>query len=162
MAEPTLNTSTSASGRRQLASLLPATLKRLLAVAIGLAGFMLADTLYLLLVRLADRVGLDPFALDEATLPPFYQVLLLAHTGAGLLLAVLMAAFLIAHLPRVWRRFHHEAAWTGVPYAAVGVGGPGGPGGGPPGCGAIAPAGCGGCTAGRRCWRWPAMRRTGR
>ncbi|MYD12649.1 MAG: tetratricopeptide repeat protein [Gemmatimonadetes bacterium] len=122
MAEPTLNTSTSASGRRQLASLLPATLKRLLAVAVGLAGFMLADTLYLLLVRLADRVGLDPFALDEATLPPFYQVLLLAHTGAGLLLAVLMAAFLIAHLPRVWRRFHHEAAWTGVPYAAVGVG----------------------------------------
>ncbi len=82
---------------------------------------MLADTLYLLLVRLADRVGLEPFALGAASLPRFYQVLLLAHTGAGLVLAVLMAAFLVAHLPRVWRRYHHSAALTGAPYVAAGA-----------------------------------------
>ena len=109
------------TARRRLSSLLPPALKRLLALAVALAGFMLADTLYLLLVRLSDRVGLEPFALGAASLPHLYQVLLLAHTGAGLLLAALMAAFLVAHLPRVWRRYHDEAAWTGVPYAALGA-----------------------------------------
>ncbi len=121
MPERTLNSSAQGGARRPLASLLPPTLRRLLAVAVGLAGFMLADTLYLLLVRLADRVGLEPFALGAASLPRFYQVLLLAHTGAGLVLAVLMAAFLVAHLPRVWRRYHHSAALTGAPYVAAGV-----------------------------------------
>ena len=106
---------------RRLPTLLSPALKRLLAVAIALSGFMVADTLYLLLVRLADRVGLEPFALGAASMPHFYQVLLLAHTGAGLLLAGLMAVFLVAHLPRVWRRYHAEAAWTGVSQAAVGV-----------------------------------------
>ena len=106
---------------RRLPTLLSPALKRLLAVAIAVSGFMVADTLYLLLVRLADRVGLEPFALGAASLPHFYQALLLAHTGAGLLLAGLMAAFLIAHLPRVWRRYHAEAAWTGASQAAVGL-----------------------------------------
>ena len=109
------------TARRRLPTLLSPALKRLLAVAVAVAGFMLADTLYLLLVRLADRVGLDPFSLGVASLPHFYQTLLLAHTGAGLLLAGLMAAFLVTHLPAVWRRYHHEAAWTGVPYAVLGT-----------------------------------------
>ncbi|MCY4574066.1 MAG: tetratricopeptide repeat protein [Gemmatimonadetes bacterium] len=122
MQERTLNRNVQGSAGRSSSSLLPPTLERLLAVAVGLAGFVLADTLYLLLVRLADRVGLEPFALGAASLPRFYQVLLLAHTGAGLVLAVLMAAFLVAHLPRVWRRYHHSAALTGAPYAAIGVG----------------------------------------
>ena len=121
MPKRTLNRSAREGGRRPLASLLPPVLKRLLAVAVGLAGFMLADTLYLLMVRLADHVGLEPFALGAASLPFLYQALLLAHTGAGLLLAVLMAAFLVAHLPRVWRRYHHSAARTGAPYAAAGA-----------------------------------------
>ena len=107
--------------RRQLPTLLSPAQKRLLALALVLAGFMLADTLYLLLVRLADHIELDPFALGAASLPDFYQALLLAHTGAGLLLAALMAAFLVWHLPAVWRRYHSKAAWTGVPYAALGI-----------------------------------------
>ena len=93
----------------------------MLALAIALAGFMLADTLYLLLVRLAGRVGLQPFALGPESLPHLYQILLIAHTGAGLLLSVLMVLFLVAHLPRVWVRYHREAAWTGAPYAVFGV-----------------------------------------
>ena len=120
MGEPTLNGGGSA--RRRMPSLLPPALQRLLAAAVGLAGFMLADTVYLLLVRLADRVELEPFALGATSLPRIYQVLLLAHTGVGLLLAALMVVFLVAHLPRVWRRYHPEAAWTGAPYAAIGVG----------------------------------------
>ncbi len=107
--------------RRQLPTLLSPAQKRLLALALVLAGFMLADTLYLLLVRLADHIELDPFALGAASLPDFYQALLLAHTGAGLLLAALMAAFLVWHLPAVWRRYHSKAVWTGVPYAALGI-----------------------------------------
>ena len=71
---------------RQPPSLLPPILRRLLALAIVLAGFMLADTLYLLLVRLAGRVGLDPFALGAESLRRLYQILLLVHIGAGLLL----------------------------------------------------------------------------
>ena len=106
---------------RQLPTLLSPLLKRLLALAIALAGFMVADSLYLLLVRVAGRIGLHPFALGTENLPYLYQILLLAHTGAGLLLSFLMLVFLVAHLPRVWVRYHREAAWTGVPYAALGV-----------------------------------------
>ncbi|MCY3547145.1 MAG: hypothetical protein OXH49_09720 [Gemmatimonadetes bacterium] len=109
------------AARRELPTLLPPGLRRLLSLALALAGFMVADTLYLVLVRLADRVGLEPFALGASDLPRFYQTLLLAHTGAGLLLAALMAAFLVAHLPKVWPRQHPGAVWTGASYAAFGL-----------------------------------------
>ena len=110
-----------AGASRKLPTLLPPALNRLLAVGLALSGFLVADTLYLLLIRLADRVGLEPFALGAASLPHFYQALLLAHTGAGLLLAGLMTVFLIAHLPRVWRRYHRKAVWTGTSQATAGV-----------------------------------------
>ena len=47
----------------QLPSLLPVWLKRLLTGSLSLVGFMLADTVFLVLVRLADKVALAPFAL---------------------------------------------------------------------------------------------------
>ncbi|MCY3611613.1 MAG: tetratricopeptide repeat protein [Gemmatimonadetes bacterium] len=109
------------AARRELPTLLPPGLQRLLSIALALAGFMVADTIFLVLVRLADRVGLEPFALGASNLPRFYQALLLAHTGAGLLLAAVMAAFLVAHLPRVWPRQHAGAVWTGASYAAFGL-----------------------------------------
>ena len=109
------------AARRELPTLLPPGLRRLLSIALALAGFMVADTIYLVLVRLADRVGLEPFALGVSNLPRIYQALLLAHTGAGLLLAALMAAFLVAHLPKVWPRYHAGAVWTGASYAAFGL-----------------------------------------
>ncbi len=110
----------SSTRKRQLPSLLPRWLQRLLAAALGLAGFVVADTLYLLLVRLADRVGLEPFALGATNLPYFYQAMVLAHTGVGFLLVALMLVFLVAHLPTVWRRFHAESVATGLLYAALG------------------------------------------
>jgi len=109
------------AARRELPTLLPTGLQRLLSIALALAGFMVADTIYLVLVRLADRVGLEPFALGASNLPRFYQTMLLAHTGAGLLLAAVMAAFLVAHLPRVWPRQHAGAVWTGASYATFGL-----------------------------------------
>ena len=109
------------AARPELPTLLLPGLQRLLSIALALAGFMVADTIYLVLVRLADTVGLDPFALGASSLPRFYQALLLAHTGAGLLLAAMMAAFLVAHLPKVWPRQHSGAVWTGVSYAAFGL-----------------------------------------
>ncbi len=107
--------------RPRLPSLLPKWLKRSLSVLLVGSAFMLADTVYLVLVRLADAVGLAPFALGAATLPRFYQVMLLGHTGVGLVLAALMLGFLVAHLPAVWRRYHAGAVWTGVPYALLGA-----------------------------------------
>ncbi len=95
-----------AQARPRLPSLLPVWLQRLLVGAIAVAGFLLADTVYLLLVRLADGVGLTPFALGADTLPRFYQFLVLAHTGVGILLVGVMVVFLVAHLPTVWRRYH--------------------------------------------------------
>lgn len=109
------------AARQELPTLLPTGLQRLLWIALALAGFMVADTIYLVLVRLADRVGLEPFALGASSLPRFYQALLLAHTGAGLLLAAVMAAFLVAHLPKVWPRYHARAVWTGASYATFGL-----------------------------------------
>ncbi|MEE2899376.1 MAG: hypothetical protein VX815_13005 [Gemmatimonadota bacterium] len=107
--------------RPRLPSLLSAGLKRFLVVAIGVAGLLLADTVYLVLVRLADRVGLAPFALGADTLPRFYQFLVLAHTAVGILLVSVMVVFLVAHLPKVWRRFHAASAWSGIAYAVLGV-----------------------------------------
>ncbi|MDE2805968.1 MAG: tetratricopeptide repeat protein [Gemmatimonadota bacterium] len=109
------------AARRELPTLLPPRLRRRLSIALALAGFMVADTFYLVLVRLADRVGLEPFALGASDLPRSYQALLLAHTGAGLLLAAVMAAFLVAHLPKVWPRYHARAVWTGASYAVFGL-----------------------------------------
>ncbi len=107
--------------KTRLPSLLPPPLRALLRAALALAWFMVADTLFLLLVRLAERADLDPFAVGAARLPALYQVLLLAHTGVGVLLTAVMLVFLVAHLPWVWRRVHPESVWTGVAYAVLGL-----------------------------------------
>ena len=110
-----------AQPRPRLPSLLPGWLRRLLAGAIVVAGFLLADTVYLLLVRFASGVGLTPFALGADTLPRFYQFMLLAHTGVGIALVGVMIVFLVAHLPTVWRRYHAASAWSGGAYAVLGI-----------------------------------------
>ena len=110
-----------AQPRPRLPSLLPGWLGRLLAGAIVVAGFLLADTVYLLLVRFASGVGLTPFAVGADTLPRFYQFMLLAHTGVGIVLVGVMMVFLVAHLPTVWRRYHAASAWSGGAYAVLGI-----------------------------------------
>ncbi|HUG41615.1 MAG TPA: tetratricopeptide repeat protein [Longimicrobiales bacterium] len=89
-------------------------------MALAVAAFVLANTLYLLLNRLADALDWEFFAVGETTLPAFFQAMVLTHTGAGLLLALLMAAFFLAHLPTVWKRKHRSSIVSGVLFVVVG------------------------------------------
>jgi len=111
-----------AAKRLALPSILPRRLRVWLVIALGLAVFMLANTLYLVANRVADALGLTFFAVGETTLPPLFQAMVLTHTGVGLLLASLMAGFLIAHLPTVWKRKHRGSIVSGIGMALVGAG----------------------------------------
>jgi len=96
-------------------------LKKLLVAALGLAVFMLANISYLLLNRLADNIGLDYFAVSETSLPKLFQAMVLMHTGIGLLLTVLMLAFMALHLSKVWKRKHNASIISGIGYVTVGL-----------------------------------------
>lgn len=100
--------------RPVLKSILSRPLAFWLKVAIGVSVFMLANTVYLLANRFADGVGWEFFAVGETTLPGIFQVMVLTHTGVGLLLAALMLGFLVAHLPTVWKRRHRASILSGV------------------------------------------------
>ena len=105
-----------AQPRPRLPSLLPGWLGRLLAGAIVVAGFLLADTVYLLLVRFASGVGLTPFALGADTLPRFYQFMLLAHTGVGIaLVGVCWLAIQYQDMCSWWRTCRLSGADTTLP-----------------------------------------------
>ena len=95
-------------------SRLNAAQKRLLQVVVGMSVFMLADTLYLLINRLADTLRIGYFAVTETSLPKFYQGMVLSHTGVGLVLLVVAVGFVIWHLPAVWRRNKTQAIYTGA------------------------------------------------
>jgi tetratricopeptide (TPR) repeat protein len=95
--------------------------KRLLLGVVGLAVFMLADTLYLLINRLADTLRAGYFAVTETSLPKFYQGMVLSHTGVGLLLLVVAVGFVVWHLPAVWRRDKVRAIYTGVLTIGLGL-----------------------------------------
>ena len=81
---------------------------------VGLSVLMLADTAYLLLHRMAEAVGWIRLGGTELVLPKFYQAMILSHTGIGVLLVILAAAFVEWHLPQVWRRHRRRAISTGV------------------------------------------------
>ncbi|MCC7263498.1 MAG: tetratricopeptide repeat protein [Candidatus Latescibacteria bacterium] len=95
-------------------SRLNAAQKRMLLLVIGLSVFMLADTLYLLINRLADLLRIGYFAVTDTSLPKFYQAMVLSHTGVGLTLLVVALAFVVWHLPAVWRRNKTQAIYTGI------------------------------------------------
>ncbi|MBI2503994.1 MAG: tetratricopeptide repeat protein [Candidatus Latescibacteria bacterium] len=95
--------------------------KRLLLVVISMAVFMLADTLYLLINRLADLLRVGYFAVTETSLPKFYQAMVLSHTGVGLPLLVAAVGFVIWHLPAVWRRNKTQAIYTGALTLGLGL-----------------------------------------
>ena len=106
--------------RSVLPSLLGAGHRRWLRFGLGVAVFMLANTLYLLANRLADGLGLEFFAVGENSLPKLFQAMVLTHTGVGLLLAAIMFGFLAAHLPTVWKRKHRASILTGIGMGLVG------------------------------------------
>ncbi len=95
--------------------------KRLLLGVVGLGIFMLADTLYLLINRLADDLRVGYFAITETSLPKFYQAMVLSHTGAGLLLLGVAVGFVIWHLPTVWRKNKRRAIYTGALTLGLGL-----------------------------------------
>ncbi|MFA6111554.1 MAG: tetratricopeptide repeat protein [Candidatus Latescibacterota bacterium] len=95
--------------------------RRALLVVLGLGLFMLADTLYLLVNRLAAAIGLDWFAVNDLSLPRFYQILVLSHTGVGLTLVALATGFVAWHLPTVWRWHRRRAIATGIATLALGL-----------------------------------------
>ena len=101
-------------GRPVLRSILGAGQRRWLRFGLGVAVFMMANTLYLLANRLADGLGLEFFAVGENSLPQLFQAMVLTHTGVGLLLAAIMFGFLAAHLPTVWKRKHRASILTGI------------------------------------------------
>ena len=96
--------------------------KRLLVLVVALGVIMLADTLYLLVVRLAGGLGIDRLAVAGLSLPRVYQVMLVSHTGVGLVLVLLALAFVEWHLPAVWRRSRVQAIVTGAVTVLLGLG----------------------------------------
>ncbi len=88
--------------------------RHLLTCVVSLGVLMLADTLYLLVHRMADAMGWISLGGTEHILPKFYQTMILSHTGIGILLVILAAAFVEWHLPQVWRRQRRRAITTGL------------------------------------------------
>ncbi len=86
----------------------------LLTVLTVLTTLILANTLYLLANRLIDAWRGTPVGDSGITLSRFYQVMLLSHTGLGLLLALLAITFVIWHLSPVWLRRSTRTVATGV------------------------------------------------
>ena len=96
-------------------------LRIVLRIAMACAVFMLANTLYLLLNRLADALDWTFFATGETSLPQLFQAMVLSHTGVGLLVVILMFVFGFGHLPKVWKRYKRPSGITGIAYMAIGL-----------------------------------------
>ena len=107
--------------KRAVSSRLSPRQRQVLLVVLGLGTLMLADTLYLVVNRLANFLQLGYFAVTETSLPKFYQVMVLSHTGLGLLLLLIAVAFVELHLPVVWRRSRKRAIVTGVTTIGLGL-----------------------------------------
>jgi len=107
--------------QKKTPSRLSALQQRTLLVVVALGVFMVADTLYLLANRLADVLGLDYFAVTDISLPKFYQGMVLSHTGIGLVLVALVSAFVVWHLPAVWRKNRKRAIYTGIATVVLGL-----------------------------------------
>jgi len=96
-------------------------LRIVLRIAMACAVFMLANTLYLLLNRLADALDWTFFATGETSLPQLFQAMVLSHTGVGLLVVILMFVFGFGHLPKVWKRYKRPSGMTGIAYMVIGL-----------------------------------------
>ena len=95
--------------------------QRTLLAVVALGVFMVADTLYLLINRLADTLDFSYFAVTDISLPKFYQGMVLSHTGVGLVLVVLAMGFVAWHLPAVWRKSRKRAILTGIATLTLGI-----------------------------------------
>lgn len=96
-------------------------LRNVLGIAIVLAIYMLANTIYLLLNRLADTINIEFFVAGKTSVPALFQVMILSHTGVGILLVLFMLFFGVAHLPKVWRMYKYKSGLTGIAYMVFGI-----------------------------------------
>ncbi len=96
-------------------------LRIILTIAIVLAVYILANTLYLLLNRFADQLNLEFFAAGKTSIPALFQIMILSHTGVGIILVLLMLYFGIRHLPQVWRMYRKRSGMTGIAYIVLGL-----------------------------------------
>jgi len=94
---------------------------RALALIVATGVLMLSNTLYMLAHRAAAAAGISYFAVTDISLPQFYQAMVLSHTGLGVVLVVLVLAFVEWHLPSVWRRHRSQAIITGVVTVVLGA-----------------------------------------
>ncbi len=95
-----------------------------LTTALVLAGLMLANTLYLLANRVADHLGgpvASYFAHESTSISKLFQVVVLSHTGLGILTVLMMLSFAATHLPRVWRRRRRRTIVSGSLFVAAGL-----------------------------------------
>ncbi len=96
-------------------------LRIILWVAIALSIYMLANTIYLLLNRLADGLNIEFFAAGKTSIPILFQTMILSHTGVGIILVILMLVFGILHLPKVWKMYKLISGLSGILYMLVGL-----------------------------------------
>ena len=106
---------------RRRPSLLNPWQRRLLLTGLAVAVFMLANTAYLLLNRLADVAGWERLAEGDTSLTALFQVMVLSHTAVGLLLTLLMSVFIAYHLPTVWVRRHRASILSGIALLLTGA-----------------------------------------
>ena len=96
-------------------------LRIVLLIAVILTVFMLANTLYLVLNRFAGLADLEFFAAGKTSIPTLFQVMVLSHTGVGIIVVALMLVFGIMHLPRVWKMLHKTSVISGIGYLIIGL-----------------------------------------
>ena len=94
-------------------------LRKLLWVSIVLSVFMLANSMYLIVNRLAENLDLTFFADSKTSIPRLLQSMILSHTGIGILLVVIMLVFGILHLPKVWTMYRQKSGISGISYMVV-------------------------------------------
>ncbi len=99
---------------RSLRSLLKPWQRWLLRVGLAVAALVLANTLYLVAVRLLEAVDAAGGSGGVRSASRLLQVMVLGHTGFGLLLAVVLLPFVVAHLPTVWVRRHRGSVISGI------------------------------------------------
>jgi len=105
-------------------SLLTPALRRWLIVGLTLGGLMIANTLYLVINRLAYRLpeGVSQhFAEQEYSISKLFQVMVLSHTGLGSVMTAVLLLFAILHLPKVWKRHRRQTVVTGLIFVAAGL-----------------------------------------
>jgi len=105
-------------------SLLTGGLRGWYVAALVLAALMLANTLYLLCNRLGKALP-EPisgyFAVGEQTIPKLFQVMVLSHTGLGIMVVTMFLLFAVFHLPKVWRRHRRRTVTSGVLFVTAGL-----------------------------------------